>query len=71
MRQFYLEKLLSDEGRAIYGSNEKQYIEDLEKLYNNIIGDMKDIESLQEKIIEDIIDGYGKINEDIAFANEQ
>ncbi len=71
MRQFYLEKLLSQEGRNIYGSNEKQYYEDLQDLYNDIIGDMKDVESKYEDVLDDIIDAYDELADRMEFRNEQ
>ena len=69
--QFYLEKMLSDEGKALYGSNEKQYYEDLQKMYDKIQEDLETIEDEYAELLDDILNGYDDIADRMDRRNEQ
>ena len=71
MRQFYLETLLSNEGKAIFGSNTKEYQDLLDELYDAVLQDLEDIEDRYNDLLEDILDAYDEINDAMDNRNKQ
>lgn len=71
MQQFYLEALLSDEGKQIFGTNEQEYQEMLTEMYKNTVDLLKDTEDKYENLLDDILEGYDDIAERMEYRSEQ
>lgn len=59
----FLEYMNSDDAKNLYGSNEAQYIEDLQQAYEDTANAILDAEEKYEDIIDDVIDAYDDIND--------
>ena len=69
--QFYMDVLLSDEGKQIYGSNEQAYQEMLQQLLDDTIDRLQTVEDLYQSLLDNILASYADIEDRMNFRNDQ